>query len=107
MTSYFVYENWTGRHARIHRGTCRYCNHGKGLRPQSAGQNGEWYGPFATKDQASKKLKEMNYRDTQDCAICMPSEIQRELYGAADGAAAPVEAPRLRMSRLVNPASPK
>ncbi len=28
--SFYVYENWTHNRARIHRGTCGYCNNGQG-----------------------------------------------------------------------------
>lgn len=70
MTNYFVCEQWRKR-VRIHRGTCRYCNGGKGRDPDKPAVSGAWYGPFPTRAKAFEKLKQINYRDMQDCAFCM------------------------------------
>lgn len=71
--AYWVYENWTHRHARIHQGSCRYCNNGKGWQPIDSGANGKWHGDFSTRSAAFNLLKQFGYHDMQDCAVCMPS----------------------------------
>jgi len=48
--SYWVYENWTAEQkAVIHRGSCGFCNEGRGCHKHKLGEkNGRWHGPFET-----------------------------------------------------------
>jgi hypothetical protein len=55
---------------RIHIGTCRYCNNGKGPDPDRATE-GVWEGPFATRAEAFKAAKKAGYYDTRDCEFCL------------------------------------
>ncbi len=53
MGSFYVYENWTNTFAKVHEGSCPYCNDGEGF--QGRGRktnNGQWLGPFSTPDVA-------------------------------------------------------
>ena len=47
---FYVYENWRarGHKAVIHRGSCGFCNHGKGLTTGTRPEHGRWLGPFTT-----------------------------------------------------------
>ena len=44
--AYWVYENWEEPYpkgkARIHRGCCRWCNDGQGLKQPKGIKNGRW-----------------------------------------------------------------
>lgn len=53
---YYVYENWTAKDkAVIHRGTCGYCNDGRGCHRNPLGnRNGRWHGPFDTLEEAKR-----------------------------------------------------
>jgi hypothetical protein len=53
---YYIYENWTAKDkAVIHRGTCGYCNEGRGCHQNPLGnRNGRWHGPFDTFEEARK-----------------------------------------------------
>lgn len=48
---YWVYTNWTEKHAYVHKATCRDCNNGEGQNKPKGDQNGEWKG-FDTYQQA-------------------------------------------------------
>ena len=50
---YFIYENWTNTFAKVHRGSCPYCNDGRGF--QSRGKrtpNGQWHGDWSSQEDA-------------------------------------------------------
>lgn len=51
---YYIYENWTAKNkAVIHRGTCGYCNEGRGCHENPLGsRNGRWHGPFDSIEEA-------------------------------------------------------
>jgi hypothetical protein len=46
MSNFYVYENWTHDHARIHRVECAYCNDGHGMHSGASLRNGKWHGPY-------------------------------------------------------------
>ncbi|MGD0556209.1 MAG: hypothetical protein ABSA93_14675 [Streptosporangiaceae bacterium] len=50
--AFYVYENWTLRKAVLHRGECRFCNHGRGQRASGETPNGKWHGPYVSEDMA-------------------------------------------------------
>jgi hypothetical protein len=54
--TYYVYENWTAKDkAVIHRGTCGYCNDGRGCHKNPLGnRNGRWHGPFDSLEEAKR-----------------------------------------------------
>jgi hypothetical protein len=56
---------------RIHLGTCRYCNNGRGP-DLDFPRNWAWEGPFATRAKAFERAKELGYHDVRDCAFCPP-----------------------------------
>lgn len=47
-TNLYIYENWVaeGHKARIHLGSCSFCNDGKGNHNSIDETNGKWHGPF-------------------------------------------------------------
>ena len=50
---FFVYENWTNTFALVHRGSCSFCNHGRGMQGRgSKTPNGQWHGSFPTLGEA-------------------------------------------------------
>ncbi|MGP8007748.1 MAG: hypothetical protein ACLP2J_12050 [Acidimicrobiales bacterium] len=53
MAIYYVYENWTNTFAKVHRGSCPYCNDGRGIQGRgSKTPSGQWLGPFHSADEA-------------------------------------------------------
>lgn len=66
MTDYFLSAG-----ERIHSGTCRYCNNGKGPDPDRDTSN-VWEGPFPTRGKAFERAKKLGYYDVRDCAFCLP-----------------------------------
>jgi hypothetical protein len=69
---YWVYENWTNKRVRIHRGACSYCNHGYGCQSEDSGRNGMWHGPFSDRAEAFDVAKKLDQLDTKPCAVCSP-----------------------------------
>ena len=72
--AWWVYENWravTGGKARVHRGSCGYCNDGEGFQPQDSGKNGKWHGPFDSKEQAFEYAKSLGRKTTDFCYRCV------------------------------------
>lgn len=70
--SWWVYENWRavkGGKARVHKGSCGYCNEGHGFR-QDSGKNGKWHGPFEDKDTAFEYAKTLRRQITDICSRC-------------------------------------
>lgn len=63
----FVYEDDPTNRARIHAATCRYyMNRKHGTRPDN-----RWHGPFASREEALVKLRELNKRDAGTCQHCL------------------------------------
>ncbi len=53
---YYVYENLKAE-GIIHRGSCDYCNEGKGSRKKSLGGfHGKWHGPFDSLKEAGRGI---------------------------------------------------
>lgn len=69
--SYWVYENWTHKRARVHRAKCSHCNDGRGVQPSDSGRNGKWYGPY-DRDRAFDQAKALQQEDTAACSFCVP-----------------------------------
>jgi len=71
--SFWVYENWTveaGGKAIIHRGDCPFCNHGRGIHPNSSDRNGTWHGQFSTENDAMTYARGLNRRTVSRCRFC-------------------------------------
>jgi HTH-type transcriptional regulator/antitoxin HigA len=69
---YWVYQNWTHDRARVHRGACSFCNHGRGIHGKSSDRNGEWTGPFADSAAAFAAMRRLGRTDSRACATCAP-----------------------------------
>lgn len=55
MTAYYVYENWTNTFAKLHRGTCPYCNDGQGFQGRGTKTpSGQWHGPYHSADEGMR-----------------------------------------------------
>lgn len=68
--SYFVYENWRADNkAKIHKGSCSFCNYGKGIHVQASSTNGKWSKPFASLEEAMKYAKSTG-RKVSLCNFC-------------------------------------
>lgn len=70
QTEYYVYENWTVKRVRVHRGECGYCNFGRGMQAADSGRNGRWHGPYADRATALASANSLGQRDTRACASC-------------------------------------
>jgi len=70
--SFFVYENWTHKRARVHRGECAFCNQGRGAQAGDSGRNGRWHGPIADRGVAVALASSLHRADTKLCAVCGP-----------------------------------
>ena len=70
MTTYWLYVDDPTNWARIHIGSCRYCNHGKGVKATRLPYN-RWFGPF-TLEKAVEEARRENKRNTKGCGGCLP-----------------------------------
>lgn len=70
---YYVYYNWqvTPRKAKIHLGSCSFCNWGKGTSRGTPGRNGKWHGPFDTFDKAHQFALQTG-GEVSNCGHCAP-----------------------------------
>jgi hypothetical protein len=68
---FYVYENWTNKRARLHRGGCAHCNGGEGSHGNAGDKNGRWYGPFNNVEEGRTQLTGLKYVDKGECRICM------------------------------------
>lgn len=71
LTTFWVYEDDPTNRARVHRGDCRYCNHGKGTGAGRLSDN-RWHGPYATRADAFAAMRRLGKRDIGGCGICRP-----------------------------------
>ena len=67
---FYVYENWTNKRARLHRGDCSYCNDGKGTQGTDSVTNGQWFGPYSTREAAAERMASVVQSDKAQCAMC-------------------------------------
>jgi len=70
--SYYVYDNWTINKARVHRGSCSYCNDGRGIHSNPSGKNSKWHGPFATVAEADATAMSLKRAIADHCKSCAP-----------------------------------
>ena len=71
--NYYVYRNWRVRpiKARIHLGSCSFCNWGKGTGRGTPGRNGKWHGPFEMFGQAYQ-FAAATGGEVSTCGHCAP-----------------------------------
>ncbi len=70
--TYWVYENWAQKRARVHRADCVHCNAGQGTRGGSSGHMVRWHGPFRDRVEAFHRAARTGHLDTQGCERCDP-----------------------------------
>lgn len=70
--NFWIYENWTIRKARVHRGSCGFCRDGRGIHAQDSGHNGKWHGPVSDRDVAFAVARNTGQPDTRACGVCAP-----------------------------------
>ena len=69
---YWVYENYPNNKAMVHKGTCLFCNNGKGVRKGISNWNGQWHGPFDDKASAQNEARNTGRHDVRECSHCSP-----------------------------------
>lgn len=72
MTSFWVYENWVHKRARVHRAECSYCNNGHGHQGSRSKTNGEWHGPISDRAKAFDLMIRLRREDSGGCPTCSP-----------------------------------
>lgn len=71
--AFYVYENWTAKNVKIHKGQCGFCNNGNGRRGYYGNKNGKWHGSIKTYLQAQHLAIQLannlgtNYRNCKRC----------------------------------------
>jgi F-type H+-transporting ATPase subunit beta len=87
--SFWIYENFGNKRARIHTSECRYCNNGAGVGGDATNDDDKWHGPFGTFDDAEKAAKALGQPDTRPCGVCKPATAETSAVQATPAAAAP------------------
>lgn len=72
MDSLWVYDNWTTDRARVHRGDCADCNHGRGKMARPSAQHGRWRGPFYDREEAFEFARGLTRSEVVACSKCKP-----------------------------------
>lgn len=70
--TFWLYDNWVHRYAKIHRGDCTFCNAGTGVQANSDNVAGEWLGPFSDYGGALEVASRAGHPHSS-CAFCSPS----------------------------------
>jgi F-type H+-transporting ATPase subunit beta len=81
--SFWIYENFGAKRARIHTGGCRYCNDGAGVGGNKDNDDDVWHGPFDTFSEAEAKAGTLNQKDTKPCGACKPASAEGRMAGAS------------------------
>lgn len=68
--SYWVYVDDPTNRARVHIGTCRFCNHGSGLHGRRRSDN-RWLGPFENEGEAIEVALSSGRSDVGGCGVCL------------------------------------
>jgi len=72
----WIYESFIAKRARIHLGSCRYCNDGDGVGGNKDNDDDKWHGPFDTFAEAESMAKSLNQKDTKPCGVCKPGKFE-------------------------------
>ena len=67
--SFWAYTDRPTKKSRIHKATCRYCNHGRGVSGARRSDNW-WHGPYASRAEAKSSLNAIG--EIHECKICRP-----------------------------------
>ena len=67
---YWVYEDDVTDNARVHKGICGYCNHGRGIRETRLPDN-RWIGPFETESEAHRQALRTGRSGVRGCKVCL------------------------------------
>jgi hypothetical protein len=72
--SYYFYENWVaeGHKARIHFGSCSFCNQGTGIHPGAGTKNGGWSDSYSSIKDAMAAAKKTGGKVSK-CKFCRPT----------------------------------
>ena len=113
--SFWIYENFGSKRARIHASDCRYCNNGAGVGGDATNDDDKWHGPFAAFAEADAAAKALGQKDTRACGVCKPAQAKTSSSPAAapvPAAAAPVSTPKTtsapkETTRMSTPANAK
>ena len=79
--AFYIYYHWHHKptHALIHRGSCFFCNEGKGWRTDKTnGLRGEWSNRFTTYHNAEEEANKQDYDRIEACQKCDPSNSSRD-----------------------------
>lgn len=71
IMEYYIYENWTHKKAVIHLAECSFCNQGRGAHIGSSDINGQWLGPFESKQEAELAAKKTKRKTILYCSRCI------------------------------------
>lgn len=71
IMEYYIYENWRHKKAVIHLAECVCCNQGKGFHAGSTDINGQWLGPFKSKQEAELAAKKTKRKTISCCSRCI------------------------------------
>ena len=86
--SFWIYEHFSKKRARLHHSSCRYCNDGQGVGGDQTNDDDKWHGPFATYAEAETAMNALGHKDARACGVCKPAEVDTKT-AAAPAAAAP------------------
>ncbi len=73
LGEWWVYDDWAAKptRAKVHKATCSYCNHGKGVNPDKTPEGDRtWRGPYLTWRKAWKSAQQLEREDTAFCKKC-------------------------------------
>ena len=65
--TWWVYEDDTATHARVHRASCWHCNNGRG---HSRRPSKRWHGPYASEAEALRLAVRLRPNDARVCNRC-------------------------------------
>ena len=74
--TYWVYENWTIDKAVSHQADCSFCNNGRGVHPDAGTRNGEWHGPFRSREEAATFAGSTGRRVIRPCVHCLGGQTR-------------------------------
>ncbi len=105
--AFWVYENRIAKRARIHLGSCRYCNDGAGVGGDTSNDDDQWHGPFATFAEADTTAGSLPYKDVRPCGVCKPKADTGKSVAEPAAAAAALVAAETRSAPAATRAEPK
>ena len=68
--TYWVYVDDPTNRVRVHRGSCSYCNDGRGMKESRLPDN-RWHGPYATEREAIDIALMTGRLDAKGCWFCL------------------------------------